>query len=79
MDLNTTSLENVTMPAMFLFIESLDIHSATKRIDLYCVNVTFTVIPAAVVPSTPVNKVTLTETLSAEGEVILPSFMRFPL
>lgn len=68
LDLNPPSLEHVMVSALLLLIDSPDVHSASKRNDLYCVKATLTAFPAAVATRTPINhEVTLTETLSQSG------------
>lgn len=68
-DFNATSLERVTVSALLLLIDYPDIHSASKRNDLYCVRATLTAFPSAVATRTPINpEVTLTETLSVGRE-----------
>lgn len=46
-DFNTTSLEHVMVSALLLLIDYPDIHSASKRNDLYCVRATLTAFPFA--------------------------------
>lgn len=55
--------------AVCVLTDFSDVHSASKRNDLYCVKATVTAFPAAVATRTPVNQeVTLTETLSVRRE-----------
>lgn len=64
LDFNLTSLEHVMVSAIFLPIDSTDVHLASNRNDLSCVKAKATGFPAGVVTRTPVNEVTLAETLS---------------